>query len=67
MSKILGKCVPLLALMFSISACSSDAAPEKKTVTRVEIPENAFKPVALENTIQDLIEEIGKTEATPCS
>jgi len=65
MSKILGKCVPLLALMFSISACSSDSAPEKKTVTRVEIPENAFKPVALENTIQDLIEEIGKTEAKP--
>lgn len=65
MSKLMGKYLPWMALSLSLAACSNsnDASPEKKTVTRVNIPDNEFKPVALENTISDLIEEIGKTDA----
>ncbi|HEY3495391.1 MAG TPA: substrate-binding domain-containing protein [Polyangiaceae bacterium] len=46
----------------ALSACSgAEEATEKKTVTRVDVGESQFKPVELENTIDNLIGEIGKT------
>lgn len=55
--------VGLAGLALTLVACGSeDTGTEKKTVSRVYIPENAFTPKALEATIGDLIDEIGKTE-----
>lgn len=55
--------VGLAGLALTFVACGSeDTGAQKKTVSRVYIPENAFTPKALEATIDDLIEEIGQTE-----
>jgi ribose transport system substrate-binding protein len=52
----------LAGLALALSACgSTDEPAAKKTVTRVEIPASEFKPVALEDTINTLVTEIGKT------
>jgi ribose transport system substrate-binding protein len=49
--------------MLALSGCSSEeVAPEKKVVTRVTVPENAFKPAALDETIDELIEALAETE-----
>ncbi len=66
MSRKLIRCIHLagLALAFSaLPACSSTdtGAPETKTVTRVQVPASEFKPVQLEDTINTLVTEIGKT------
>jgi ribose transport system substrate-binding protein len=39
--------------------CGSEEAAPKKTINRVAIPDNSFKPVELEATIGDLVHEIG--------
>lgn len=63
MSRKLNRCIHLAGLALALSACGStnDAAPETKTVTRVEVPASEFKPVQLEDTINTLVTEIGKT------
>jgi ribose transport system substrate-binding protein len=66
MSRTLNRCLSLASLALALSACSSDenAAP-KKVVTRVEVPDSEFKPVELEETVNTLVNEIGKTESKP--
>jgi ribose transport system substrate-binding protein len=63
MSRTLSRCVHLAGFALALSACSSseDATP-KKTISRVEIPDSIFKPVELENTVDTLVSEIGKTD-----
>lgn len=55
--------ISLASFALALGGCGSteEVAP-KKTVTRVAIPDSQFKPVELENTIESLIAEIGKTE-----
>jgi ribose transport system substrate-binding protein len=63
MSVKLTRCIYLSGLALALSACGADdTAATKKSVTRVEVPESPFKPVALEDTINALVDEIGKTE-----
>jgi ribose transport system substrate-binding protein len=64
MSRTLNRCIHLAGLALALSACGSegDVAP-KKSITRVEIPDSEFKPVELEETIDTLVKEIGKTDA----
>lgn len=63
MKRYLNACVPLVTLMLALSGCSSDVeGPEKKIVTRVAVPDNAFKPVALDETIDELIGALSETE-----
>jgi len=59
---MLNRCSLLASLALALSACGSndDAAP-KKVVTRVETPDSEFKPVELEDTVNTLVGEIGKT------
>jgi ribose transport system substrate-binding protein len=66
MPRTLNRCLSLASLALALSACSSseDAAP-KKVVTRVEVPDSQFKPVELEETVNTLVNEIGKTESKP--
>jgi len=63
MSRTLSRCVHLAGFALALSACSSseDATP-KKSISRVEIPDSIFKPVELENTVDTLVREIGKTD-----
>ena len=68
MSRQLARCVHLLSLGFGLTALacgSTDEATPKKTITRVEIPDSDFKPVELENTVDSLVHEIGKTDPKP--
>jgi ribose transport system substrate-binding protein len=63
MSRKLSSCIHLVGLALALSACGSeDEAAAKKSITRVEIPDSEFKPVELEQTIETLVREIGKTE-----
>jgi ribose transport system substrate-binding protein len=63
MTRKLNLCMKFSALALLLAGCgSTEEEAAKKTVTRVEIPESEFKPVELENTIDNLIGEIGKTE-----
>ncbi len=56
-------CTVLSSLVFTLSACSSsDDGGGKKVVTRVDVPDSAFKPEALESTVNQLVTEIGKTD-----
>lgn len=63
MSRKLSRCIHLAGLALALSACGStdDTGASKKSVSRVEIPASEFKPVALEDTINTLVTEIGKT------
>jgi ribose transport system substrate-binding protein len=63
MSRKLNRCIHLAGFALALSACGSnnDGAGTTKTVTRVEIPASEFKPVELEDTINTLVKEIGKT------
>ncbi len=64
MPRTLNRCFYLASFAFALSACgSSDEAAQKKSVTRVAIPDSEFKPVELENTVDTLVTEIGKTDA----
>jgi ribose transport system substrate-binding protein len=59
----LNACAPLAAFLLALSGCSAeDAGPEKKVVTRVVVPDNAFKPAALDDTIDELIDALAETE-----
>ena len=51
--------VGLVAL--GAASCGGDT-PEKKIITRVEIPDSEFKPMELESTVDTLVNEIGKTD-----
>lgn len=63
MSVRLTRCIHLSGLALALTACGADdTSATKKSVTRVEIPESEFKPVALEETIDTLVKEIQKTE-----
>lgn len=63
MSRSLNRCIHLAGFALALSACGSndDAVATHKTVTRVEVPASEFKPVELEDTINTLVTEIGKT------
>ncbi len=66
MSHTLNRCFCLASLALVLSACgSTDSAEPNKSVTRVDTPDNAFKPVDLENTVDTLVAEIGKTHPKP--
>jgi ribose transport system substrate-binding protein len=68
MSRQLTRCIHLLGLGLGLAALacgSTDEATPKKQITRVEIPDSAFKPVELESTIDTLVHEIGKTDPKP--
>ena len=63
MNRYLNACVPLVTFMLALSGCSSeDAGSERKVVNRVSVPDNAFKPAALDETIDELIDALGETE-----
>ena len=63
MKRNLLTCFHVAGFALALSACSStEDAAEKKTVTRVDVGESQFKPVELENTIDDLVGAIGETE-----
>lgn len=53
------------SLLLILSACGEEAEAPKKSITRVEIPENSFKPVELEATIQGLVSEISLAAPEP--
>jgi ribose transport system substrate-binding protein len=62
MSRTLNRCIHVAGFALALSACGSNGeAPATKTVTRVEIPASEFKPVELEDTINTLVTEMGKT------
>jgi ribose transport system substrate-binding protein len=64
MSRTLNRCLSLASIALALSACgSNEDAASKKVVTRVEIPDSEFKPVELEETVNTLVSEIGKTES----
>lgn len=53
----------LSSLILTISACSaSEDGSSKKVITRESVTDSAFKPEALETTVNQLVTEIGKTE-----
>lgn len=52
-------------LLLVLSGCGQEAAEPTKEITRVEIPDNSFKPVELEATIQGLVSEISTTAPEP--
>lgn len=60
--KLRHSAIHLTGLLLALSACGEGADAPKKEITRVEIPDNAFKPVELEATIQGLVSEL---EAAP--
>lgn len=63
MSRKLARCLHTAGLALTLGACSSsEDPPPKKTITRVEIPDSPFKPLALENTIDTLVDDISETE-----
>ena len=52
----------IVGISTALVACGGGGSSEKKTINRVEIPDSAFKPVALEQTIGELVTEIAQTE-----
>ena len=66
MSRKLNQCLHVAGLALALAACgSTDETTPTKSVTRVEIPASEFKPVELEDTINSLVKEIGKTPPKP--
>src|SRR6185295_664428 len=51
-----------LGLGLAAAACGDGNTTTKKSINRIPIPDNMFKPVALETTIGNLITELDKTE-----
>jgi len=63
MKRYLNACIPLVTFMLALSGCSAEGdTAEKKTVVRVTVPDNAFKPAELDATIDELIGELAETE-----
>ena len=51
----------MTGLLLALAACGQEDPAPKKEITRVDVPDNAFKPVELETTIGGLVEEIRTT------
>jgi ribose transport system substrate-binding protein len=63
--KIRSNAIVTLGFLGALGACGQEEESAKKEVVRIEIPDNAFKPVELEATIQGLVEEIQTAPAAP--
>lgn len=64
-------CAGLLGFIASLSGCGTDAPTgsstgnggnEKRAITREDVEDSPFKPVELENTIEDLVEAINEKD-----